>query len=86
MIVFDSVSKHFGPQTILNQASFTVNPGERVGVVGPNGAGKSTIFRLITGEEDSDKGDVIVPGDQRIGYLKQQLPSTGDNLPLLEFV
>lgn len=86
MIVFDNVSKHFGSQTILEQASFTVNPGERIGIVGPNGAGKSTIFRLVTGEEDSDKGDVIVPGDQRIGYLKQQLPSTGDNLPLLDFV
>ncbi|MDF3131206.1 ATP-binding cassette domain-containing protein [Kiritimatiellaeota bacterium B1221] len=86
MIIFDNVSKQFGPQTILTNASFTVNPGEQVGIVGPNGAGKSTIFKLITGEEESDKGDVIVPGNQRIGYLKQQLPSNEEDGSLLDFV
>jgi ATP-binding cassette, subfamily F, member 3 len=86
MIIFDKVSKQFGPQIILDQASFTVNPGEQIGIVGPNGAGKSTIFKLITGEEDCDKGDVIVPGDQKIGYLKQQLPSNGEDSDLLTFV
>jgi ATP-binding cassette subfamily F protein 3 len=86
MIVFDSVSKHFGTQTVLNSASFTVNPGEQVGIVGPNGAGKSTIFRLIIGEEESDKGDVIVPAGQKIGHLRQQLPSTEEDAGLLEFV
>lgn len=86
MIIFDKVSKQFGPQVILDQASFTVNPGEQVGIVGPNGEGKSTIFRLITGEEEADKGDVIVPGTPRIGYLKQQLPSNEENAALLDFV
>ncbi|WFB37421.1 ABC-F family ATP-binding cassette domain-containing protein [Kiritimatiellota bacterium B12222] len=86
MIIFDKVSKQFGPQTILNQASFTVNPGEQVGIVGPNGAGKSTIFKLIIGDEDTDKGDVIVPGTQRVGYLRQQLPSNEEDGSLLDFV
>lgn len=86
MIVFDSVSKHFGTQTVLDSASFTVNPGEHIGIVGPNGAGKSTVFKLITGEEESDKGEVIVPGGQRIGHLRQQLPSTEEDNTLLEFV
>ena len=86
MIVFDSVRKQFGPQTVLDDASFTVNPGEHVGIVGPNGAGKSTIFRMITGEEEPEKGDVIVPRGQRIGYLRQQLPSTEGDPHLLEFV
>lgn len=86
MIIFDNVSKQFGAQSILNQASFTVNPGEQVGIVGPNGAGKSTIFKLIIGDEESDKGDVIVPGTQRIGYLRQQLPSNGADGTLLDFV
>jgi len=85
MIVFDTVSKHFGTQTILQEASFTVNPGEQMGIVGPNGAGKSTIFKLITGEEESDKGDVIVPVGQRIGHLRQQLPSSEEDGTLLEF-
>ena len=86
MIVFDSVSKHFGTQTVLKDASFTVNPGEQMGFVGPNGAGKSTIFKLITGEEESDKGDVILPSGQKIGHLRQQLPSTEEDATLLEFV
>lgn len=86
MIVFDSVSKFFGTQTVLREASFTVNPGEQVGIVGPNGAGKSTIFRLITGEEESEKGEVIVPSGQKVGHLRQQLPSTGEDGSLLEFV
>lgn len=86
MIIFDKVSKQFGAQMILDAASFTVNPGEQVGIVGPNGAGKSTIFKLITGEEDTDKGDVIVPGTPRIGYLRQQLPSNEEKGSLLDFV
>ncbi len=86
MIIFDSVRKQYGPQEILREASFTVKPGERVGIVGPNGAGKSTIFRLILKEEDCEGGDIIVPATLRIGHLRQQLPDTGLDSPLLHFV
>lgn len=86
MIIFDSVTKQYGPQDVLREASFTVNPGERVGIVGPNGAGKSTIFRLIVGEEDIEGGEVIVPKGQSIGYLKQQVPEGAVGVGLLEFV
>jgi ATP-binding cassette subfamily F protein 3 len=86
MIIFDSVTKQYGPQDVLREASFTVNPGERVGIVGPNGAGKSTIFRLIVGEEDIEGGEVIVPGGQSIGYLKQQVPDSAEGKGLMDFV
>lgn len=86
MIVFDSVTKQYGPQDVLRQASFTVNPGERVGIVGPNGAGKSTIFRLIVREEDIEGGEVIVPKGLTIGYLKQQVPESAVGIGLLDFV
>lgn len=86
MIVFDSVHKQYAHQVVLDAASFTVNPGERMGIVGPNGAGKSTIFRMITGEEEADKGEVIVPKGLRIGHLRQQLPSTEHNPTLLDYV
>ncbi len=86
MIVFDKVTKIYGPQDVLRESSFTVNPGERIGVVGPNGAGKSTIFRLITGEEDIEAGEVIVPNQLTIGYLRQQVPEEVGEIGLLAFV
>lgn len=73
MIDFINVSKHFGTQEVLRNASFRVNKNERIGIVGPNGAGKSTVFSLITGEITPDQGDVILPKNCRLGYLHQQL-------------
>lgn len=85
MIVFDGVTKILGGRDVLRNASFTVNPGERVGVVGPNGAGKSTVFRLIVGEEESEGGEVIVPKGVSIGYLRQQVPSEESGRALLAY-
>jgi ATP-binding cassette subfamily F protein 3 len=73
MIDFLAVSKNFGGQDVLRQASLRIHPGERVGVVGPNGAGKTTLFSLITGEMTPDSGTVALPKNARLGYLRQQL-------------
>jgi ATPase subunit of ABC transporter with duplicated ATPase domains len=54
-------------------ASFQLNPGEKVGLVGPNGAGKTTLFRMIVGEEAADEGDVSVPKKLTIGYFRQDV-------------
>ena len=54
-------------------ASFQLNPGEKVGLVGPNGAGKTTLFRMIVGEEAPDEGDVSVPKRLTIGYFRQDV-------------
>ena len=54
-------------------ASFQLNPGEKVGLVGPNGAGKTTLFRMIVGEESPDEGDVSVPKKITIGYFRQDV-------------
>ncbi len=61
MISFTRVSKQYGRQVLFVEASFQLNPGEKVGLVGPNGAGKTTLFRMIVGEEAPDEGDVSVP-------------------------
>src|SRR5205807_430983 len=53
------VHKSFGAQDVLRGASLQINPGEHVGLVGRNGAGKTTIFRLVTGEETTDRGEVV---------------------------
>jgi ATPase subunit of ABC transporter with duplicated ATPase domains len=67
------ISKQYGRQVLFVETSFQLNPGERVGLVGPNGAGKTTIFRMITGEESPDEGDVSVPKKISIGYFRQDV-------------
>src|SRR6185503_17501412 len=73
MIAFSSVSKQYGRQILFVDASFQLNPGEKVGLVGPNGSGKTTLFRMITGEEQPDDGEVSVPRKLTIGYFRQDV-------------
>ena len=73
MIAFSGVGKQYGRQILFVDASFQLNPGEKVGLVGPNGAGKTTLFRMITGEEQPDEGDVSVPKKLTIGYFRQDI-------------
>src|SRR5439155_15757648 len=73
MISFTNVTKQYGAQVLFVDASFQINPGEKVGLVGPNGSGKTTIFRLITGEESPDDGNVERPKKLRIGYFRQDV-------------
>ncbi|HEX5633311.1 MAG TPA: ATP-binding cassette domain-containing protein, partial [Gemmatimonadales bacterium] len=73
MINFVDVSKQYGKQVLFVEASFQLNPGEKVGLVGPNGAGKTTVFRMITGEEGPDEGSVTVPKRISIGYYRQDI-------------
>src|SRR5207245_4491768 len=73
MISFSRVTKQYGKQILFVDASFQLNPGEKVGLVGPNGSGKTTLFRIITGEETPDEGDVSVPKKLTIGYFRQDV-------------
>jgi ATPase subunit of ABC transporter with duplicated ATPase domains len=73
MISFTNVTKQYGAQVLFVDASFQVNAGEKVGLVGPNGSGKTTLFRLITGEESPDDGNVERPRKLRIGYFRQDV-------------
>ncbi len=73
MISFSNVSKQYGRQVLFVDASFQLNPGEKVGLVGPNGAGKSTLFRMIIGEELPDDGAVSVPKKIAIGLFRQDV-------------
>src|SRR5262249_32038827 len=63
----------YGKQILFVDASFQLNPGEKVGLVGPNGSGKTTLFRMIVGEEAPDEGDVSVPKKLTTGYFKQDV-------------
>ena len=73
MISFSNINKQYGKQLIFVDASFQLNPGEKVGLVGPNGAGKTTLFRMVVGEEDPDEGEVSVPKKLTIGYFRQDV-------------
>ncbi len=61
MITFANIGKQYGRQILFVEASFQLNPGEKVGLVGPNGSGKTTLFRMIVGQEAPDDGEVTVP-------------------------
>ncbi len=73
MISFGRISKQYGRQVVFVDASFQLNPGEKVGLVGPNGSGKTTLFRMIVGEESADDGDVSVSKQLSIGYFRQDV-------------
>ena len=73
MISFSNINKQYGKQLIFVEASFQLNPGEKVGLVGPNGAGKTTLFRMVVGEETADEGEISVPKKLSIGYFRQDV-------------
>ena len=82
MLRVNQVKKSFGIDTLFHSITFTVQDGERVGLVGPNGCGKTTLMRIITGQEKADAGSVhTVPADLRVGYLAQGMAfDPGDTL------
>src|ERR1043166_8263483 len=73
MISFSNINKQYGKQLVFVDASFQLNPGDKVGLVGPNGAGKTTLFRMCVGEEEPDEGEVSVPRRLTIGYFRQDV-------------
>jgi len=73
MIRLDNISKQQGHQILFIEASAALQRGEKVGLVGPNGAGKTTLFRMITGAEQPDEGQVAVDRGVTIGYFSQDV-------------
>jgi ATPase subunit of ABC transporter with duplicated ATPase domains len=73
MISFTRINKQYGRQLLFVDASFQMNPGEKIGLVGPNGSGKTTIFRMIVGEEAPEDGEVAVPRKLTVGYFRQDI-------------
>ena len=73
MIRFDNISKQNGHRILFLEASAALNRGEKIGLVGPNGAGKTTLFRMITGEDLPDTGQVAIEKQVTIGYFNQDV-------------
>ena len=71
VIEFNNVSKGFGDRLLIDNLSFSAPPGAIIGIIGPNGAGKSTLFRLITGKELPDSGEVVIGPTVHIAHVDQ---------------
>merc|ERR1711964_749374 len=68
---FHNVTKRFDEKLLYQDLSFTIPPGAIVGIVGGNGAGKSTLFKLVTGKEQPDAGEVVIGETVDIAYVEQ---------------
>jgi sulfate-transporting ATPase len=77
VIEFKNVSKGYGDRLLIDNLSFAIPPGAIVGVIGPNGAGKSTLFRMITGQEKPDAGEIVMGPSVQIAAVEQ----TRESLP-----
>jgi energy-dependent translational throttle protein EttA len=86
VIEFRNVSKGFGDRLLIDNLSFKVPPGAIVGIIGPNGAGKSTLFRMITGAEKPDSGEVIVGPTVKIAHVDQSRDALSANKTVWEDV
>ncbi|MCP4715730.1 MAG: ABC-F family ATP-binding cassette domain-containing protein [Deltaproteobacteria bacterium] len=84
MIHLTSITKQYGSQVLFKNASLQILPGTRTGLVGANGSGKSTVFRLITGEEEADSGDISCPRQTTVGYFSQEVGEMAGRSALAE--
>ena len=88
MLTIHRLSKSFNFQQVFSNVSFSLSPGERVGLIGPNGCGKTTLMRILSGEEQPDSGHVSRDAGLRIGYLPQgfELDDNLTELALGDFI
>lgn len=85
MIHLINITLRFGERVLFKNISWSIPKGSRVGLVGSNGAGKTTLLRILSGEMESDSGEVSLAKDQSIGYLPQDLIEIPD-VPVLDFL
>jgi sulfate-transporting ATPase len=79
VIEANNVTKKFGDRTLIEDFSFKAPPGAIVGIVGPNGAGKTTLFKMITGKETPDSGEIRIGETVKLGYVDQSRDHLNDN-------
>jgi len=84
VIEFNDVSKAFGDRLLIDKLNFSLPAGAIVGIIGPNGAGKSTLFRMITGQEQPDSGEVVVGPTVRMAYVDQSRDNLSANKTVFE--
>ncbi|MCX7891486.1 MAG: energy-dependent translational throttle protein EttA [Burkholderiales bacterium] len=86
VIEFRDVSKGYGDRLLIDKLSFSIPPGAIVGIIGPNGAGKSTLFRMITGKERPDSGEIDIGPTVKMAYVDQSRDDLAGNKTVWEDV
>jgi len=86
VIEFHNVTKSYGDRVLIDNLSFTIPPGAIVGVIGPNGAGKSTLFKLITGAEKPDSGQIVIGHTVQLAFVDQSRQSLQNDKTVWEDV
>jgi sulfate-transporting ATPase len=86
VIEFKNVSKAFGDRLLIDDLSFKIPAGAIVGIIGPNGAGKSTLFKMITGKEKPDSGEVVIGSTARVSMVDQSRDNLSGNKTVFEDV
>ena len=84
VIEFKGVSKGFGDRLLIDDLSFSIPPGAIVGIIGPNGAGKSTLFKMITGAEKPDSGEVVVGKSVKLAFVDQSRENLSSDKTVFE--
>ena len=84
VIEFDNVSKGFGDRMLIENLSFKVPPGAIVGIIGPNGAGKSTFFKMLTGKEQPDSGEIKIGPTVKMAFVDQSRDALDGNKTVFE--
>jgi sulfate-transporting ATPase len=86
VIEFRGVSKAYGDRLLIDDLSFRVPAGAIIGIIGPNGAGKSTLFRMLTGREQPDRGDILIGNTVQMAFVDQSRDSLPDDKTVWEAV
>ncbi|WP_347888614.1 energy-dependent translational throttle protein EttA [Nitrosomonas europaea] len=86
VIEFINVSKGFGDRLLIDNLSFRIPPGAIVGIIGPNGAGKSTLFRMITGKEQPDTGEIKIGETVKIAHVDQSRDALSDSQTVFQAI
>ncbi|WP_149137251.1 energy-dependent translational throttle protein EttA [Cupriavidus campinensis] len=84
VIEFENVSKGYGDRLLIDNLSFKVPPGAIVGIIGPNGAGKSTFFRMLTGKEQPDSGEIKIGPTVKMAFVDQSRDALDPNKTVFE--
>lgn len=74
-----NLNKNYGINVILENVTFSINEGDKIGLIGPNGAGKSTLFKILTNQLDYDSGELFIDKNKKLGYLSQHLSLDSNN-------
>src|SRR4029077_17996035 len=86
VIEFENVTKSYGDRVLIDNLNFRIPAGAIVGIIGPNGAGKSTLFKMITGKEQPDSGEVVIGSTAKVSIVDQSRDALADNKTVFDDV